>query len=59
MSRLALSFAALPVSAQAPQPAGAEFQVNTYTTGSQRDPSAAAAALILLLAAGFALRRRI
>ncbi|HEY8154554.1 MAG TPA: hypothetical protein VII72_10545, partial [Myxococcota bacterium] len=36
--------AALPADAQAPSPAGAQFQVNTYTTIAQRFPSVAASA---------------
>jgi hypothetical protein len=35
--------AALPVGAQTPVPAGAEFQVNSYTTGYQRRSAVAAA----------------
>ena len=38
-----LSFAALPVAAQAPAPLGAEFQVNSYTTSFQLAPSVAVA----------------
>jgi hypothetical protein len=36
--------AALPADAQEPVPAGAQFQINTYTTLSQRLPSVAASA---------------
>ena len=36
--------AASPAAAQAPVPLGTQFQLNTYTTGPQSDPSVAAAA---------------